>query len=415
MARNGVGVYNLPTGQPVVTGTTISSSVFNVLTSDLANALTTSLATDGQTAMAANLPMGGNKSTGLAAGTVAGDSVRFEQLTADSVTNTPAGGITEATVQAALNGLETRKATAGAPGNLIKNGNKLVFTHGLSASIVAGLGVPTASLGYYTTGMFYAYSTGANVTLASVAGADATHRYDQFTGAAAVTGIGHGYRAEAADSAHMANRTCTYTVELANSLLAVVSWAASYANTVDAFGTIAVPTKTLIATGTFTVTGTITRYSVQISAPVAATSGIEIVLTVGAQTSGTWTIGREDFRVGSVSPILFEAPKIDETIRAVQRYYERISGAVAGAAINVAQYALAANAFNLTVYWKATKRANPTLSKVGTWTVTNTSQPTVGGPGLDSCFIQGIATATGQASYATADATTYIDASAYVP
>ena len=80
MSRNGVGIYVLPTGQPVVTGTTISSATFNTLTTDLANALTTSIATDGQTAMSANLPMGGNKVTGLAAATVAGDAVRFEQF-----------------------------------------------------------------------------------------------------------------------------------------------------------------------------------------------------------------------------------------------------------------------------------------------------------------------------------------------
>lgn len=78
--RNGVGVYNLPTGQPVVTGTTISATVFNTLTADLATALTTSVATDGQTAMSANLPMGGFKAIALGAATVAGDAVRFEQI-----------------------------------------------------------------------------------------------------------------------------------------------------------------------------------------------------------------------------------------------------------------------------------------------------------------------------------------------
>lgn len=79
MSRNGSGIYVLPAGQPVVTGTTISSTTHNTLMSDLANALTTSIASDGQTAMSANLPMGGNKLTGLAAATVAGDAVRYEQ------------------------------------------------------------------------------------------------------------------------------------------------------------------------------------------------------------------------------------------------------------------------------------------------------------------------------------------------
>lgn len=49
MARNGSGTYNLPAGQPVVTGTTISSTTFNTLTADLATALTQSISADGQT------------------------------------------------------------------------------------------------------------------------------------------------------------------------------------------------------------------------------------------------------------------------------------------------------------------------------------------------------------------------------
>lgn len=85
MARNGSGTYNLPSGQPVVTGTTISSTTFNALTADIANALTTSVATDGQTAMAANLPMGGHKLTGLAAAAGAGESLRYEQLFSQGV------------------------------------------------------------------------------------------------------------------------------------------------------------------------------------------------------------------------------------------------------------------------------------------------------------------------------------------
>lgn len=91
MSRNGSGVYNLPAGQPVVTGTVISASVQNTLMQDVANALTTSLATDGQTAMSANLPMGNNKITGLLSGVAPGDAVNLSQLTtglAGSVTQT---------------------------------------------------------------------------------------------------------------------------------------------------------------------------------------------------------------------------------------------------------------------------------------------------------------------------------------
>lgn len=80
MARNGSGTYSLPAGNPVVTGTTIQSTWANTTLSDIATALTQSLSQDGQTPVTANLPMGGFKLTGLAAGTTAGDSVRYEQF-----------------------------------------------------------------------------------------------------------------------------------------------------------------------------------------------------------------------------------------------------------------------------------------------------------------------------------------------
>ena len=58
MSRNGSGTYSLPAGNPVVTGTTISSTWANNTLSDIATALTQSIAYDGQTTPVANLPMG---------------------------------------------------------------------------------------------------------------------------------------------------------------------------------------------------------------------------------------------------------------------------------------------------------------------------------------------------------------------
>jgi hypothetical protein len=80
MARNGSGTYSLPAGNPVTGGTTISSTWANNTLSDIGTALTGSLAKDGQTVPTNNLPMGGFKLTGLAAGSANGESVRFEQL-----------------------------------------------------------------------------------------------------------------------------------------------------------------------------------------------------------------------------------------------------------------------------------------------------------------------------------------------
>jgi hypothetical protein len=61
MSRNGSGTYSLPAGNPVVTGTTISSTWANNTLTDIANALTGSLSADGQTTASGNLNMGTNR------------------------------------------------------------------------------------------------------------------------------------------------------------------------------------------------------------------------------------------------------------------------------------------------------------------------------------------------------------------
>ena len=67
-------------GQPVVTGTVISSTAFNALTADLATGLSTCVLKDGTQTITANIPMSSFKFTGLAAGSASGNSIRYEQV-----------------------------------------------------------------------------------------------------------------------------------------------------------------------------------------------------------------------------------------------------------------------------------------------------------------------------------------------
>ena len=60
MSRNGSGTYSLPAGNPVVTGTTITSSWANSTLSDIANSLTQSVSADGQTPVTGALNMTGH-------------------------------------------------------------------------------------------------------------------------------------------------------------------------------------------------------------------------------------------------------------------------------------------------------------------------------------------------------------------
>jgi hypothetical protein len=100
MSRNGSGTYSLPAGNPVVTGTTISSTWANNTMNDLAAALTDSVAADGQTPMTGNLNLSNNKIVNLATPTVSTDAVT--KAYADAlVGGTGAGSFTTLTVSGA--------------------------------------------------------------------------------------------------------------------------------------------------------------------------------------------------------------------------------------------------------------------------------------------------------------------------
>jgi len=81
MAFNGSGTFLINTaGQPVVSGTVISSTAFNALTADLATGLSTAITKDGQTTVTANIPMSTYKFTGLGVGSAATDSANLSQV-----------------------------------------------------------------------------------------------------------------------------------------------------------------------------------------------------------------------------------------------------------------------------------------------------------------------------------------------
>jgi hypothetical protein len=225
--------------------------------------------------------------------------------------------------------------------NRLINGNMYIAQRATSATVTAGTAVPTASTGYPCLDRWYVYSTGANVTAAQVAGSGSNKNLLQITGAASVTAVGVGQRIEQLNSYDLAGQTATLSVNLANSVLTTVTWTASYANTADTFGTIGTPTKTQIATGTFTVTSTLTQYTTNISIPAAATTGIEILFTVGAQTSGTWQIGNVQLEAGSVATP-YERQIYSDQLAQCQRFYTKSYdiGVVPGTANPAGNYGL---------------------------------------------------------------------------
>jgi cobalamin biosynthesis Mg chelatase CobN len=127
MSRNGSGTYTLPAGNPVVTGTTISSTWANSTLTNIASALTDSLAADGQTTATGNLKMGNNRITGLADGIASTDAATVSQVNASvaglgtmSTQNANAVAITGGTVNGTSVGATT--ASTGAFTNFTASG-----------------------------------------------------------------------------------------------------------------------------------------------------------------------------------------------------------------------------------------------------------------------------------------------------
>lgn len=93
MSYNGSGTFQINTaGQPVVSGTTISSTAFNTLTADLASGLSTAITKDGQTTLTANIPWSGYRLTGLGAATAGTDAAQFKQIQSGAAIYVTAAG-----------------------------------------------------------------------------------------------------------------------------------------------------------------------------------------------------------------------------------------------------------------------------------------------------------------------------------
>jgi hypothetical protein len=75
MSYNGSGTFQINTsGQPVVTGTVISSTAFNALTADLATGLSTAITKDGQTATTVRIPFAQGINSSLTTDTSSGST-----------------------------------------------------------------------------------------------------------------------------------------------------------------------------------------------------------------------------------------------------------------------------------------------------------------------------------------------------
>jgi len=175
--------------------------------------------------------------------------------------------------------------------NRIINGDMPVSQRYGSSSITL-----TAGVAGYVIDRWLAVSVGANSTAGQTTGTGGNRNAYQINGAAGVTQQQFLHRIESINIYDLEGDTVTLSAVLANSLLNTITWAAYYANSTNNFSAV-----TSIASGSFTVTETPTKYSAQISLPSGAENGVEIMFYVGAQTSGYWTVTDVQLEQGTVA------------------------------------------------------------------------------------------------------------------
>jgi hypothetical protein len=285
MSRNGSGTYTLPAGNPVVTGTTISSTWANSTLTNIASALTDSLAADGQTTATGNLKMGNNRITGLADGIAATDAASITQVTSavaitgGTIDGTTIGTTTRSSVKATTLdlGLSTQSVAIGQGDssslkNRIINGAMVIDQRNAGASVT-----PTTN-GQYTLDR---WGTGLTQTskFSVQQNAGSVTPPVGFTNYLGVTSLS-AYSVTASDYFHI-----NQSIEGFN--VADLNWGTANAKTI----TLSFWVRSSL-TGTFG--GSLTNNNVTRSYPFtytisAANTWEQKSITIAGDTTGTWT------------------------------------------------------------------------------------------------------------------------------
>lgn len=266
--------------------------------------------------------------------------------------------------------------------NYFKNPAFSVVQGTASGTLTNSLALPTASLGYPGESEWCIAASGGTP-------AYAFNRPNQtltLTGAASTTVIHVLQRIESIDANRLASKQVTLSVEMSNSLLTSVTWELFRpTTTANTHGTIASPTQTLIASGTWTVNSTLTRYSTTLTLPAEVSNGLEVRFRVAAQTSGTWVISRPKLEEGG-SFTAFISGDYALELANCQRYYEimRFDTGVTIGVGTVGTTFSPPQATGVYLGWKTTKMSTPVASSSAATTFAVASSSGTGSVGLSA-------------------------------
>ena len=227
----------------------------------------------------------------------------------------------------------------------------------------------------YTLDRWQGQTTGSTVTgqqagYVSASGLSSVSYSYSVTGAASNTGVFLIQRIEAKNCRDLAGQSVTLSLRAYVSGAAPTSfnWALRYATVTDTFTSV-----TAISNGTFTLNTTDNSYSATISVPAAATTGLELLLSTGAFTSGSLFFTNVQLEPGPVATP-FEQRPYGMELALCQRYFEYLplcgfigAGYVAGAFVgNYIQFAVAKRATPTLTVGTATENVNLTTSDATT-------------------------------------------------
>lgn len=276
MSYNGSGTFQINTsGQPVVTGTVISSTAFNALTADLANGLSTAITKDGQTATTVRIPFAQGINSSLA--TDATNTATGSIITAGGVgiakalfVGTTANIAGAATFSSTITyGGVTLSASVTGTGKMVLDNTPTLIT--------PVLGVATATS--INKVAFTAPATAATLTIADGATLATSGAYSLTLTATAATNVTlptTGTLATLAGSEAFTNKTLTNPT------------VTNYVETLQAVGTVGASSTLALTNGTV-LTATLTASTACTFTMPTATAGKSFILILTQASSGMTT------------------------------------------------------------------------------------------------------------------------------
>jgi hypothetical protein len=174
----------------------------------------------------------------------------------------------------------------------------------------------------YATDRWFSYSSSTQAATQRLYASGSY--YTRIAVSSSLTALTLGQRVESINSYHLAGKTVTLSFRM-SSTASSVTWAASYANTTDTFGTQASPTVTSITSGTVTPTSSFANYSVTFLVPSGATTGLQITFTTASEFGINMQLTNVQLELGTIATS-FEYRPIGTELALCQRYYWRISG-----------------------------------------------------------------------------------------